>query len=76
MILFKSENYSNKLFSSKVSLEKLINIFENEYPAYYKLKYDQQLATVHDIRNNILKPKTALIEYFIGDKRYLCFQHR
>ena len=48
--------YQDKLFNSKRSLEELISTFENDYPAYYELKYNHSLASIHDIQEKLLTP--------------------
>ncbi len=46
---------------------RLVAIFENEYPDYYDLKYAVTTVSVDEIRDEILQPNQAMLEYFVGD---------
>ncbi|MEM7370028.1 MAG: CHAT domain-containing tetratricopeptide repeat protein [Bacteroidota bacterium] len=54
------------LFRINRSYDSLIQIFEQQYPFYYQLKYDIQIASVPEIQQQ-LKEDQALLEYMIGD---------
>jgi len=60
------QSYRDKLFSYSKQYESLINTFKNDYPNYYKLKYEQKVASVKDLQNQ-LDNKSALINYFVAD---------
>ncbi len=53
--------------------EKLIDLFEQEYPKYYKLKYSQKVTSIEDIQNNLLTGTSLFIEYFITDSSLFIF---
>lgn len=59
--------WNNCLFDASRSYDSLISTFENNYPEYYQLKYDNHNANVNDIQN-IIDKKTAMISYSISDK--------
>ena len=66
------ELYRNKLFSINRRYDSLISVFENQFPEYYKLKYENIPATIKDIQN-LLDKKTAMISYFTGDTTITIF---
>ncbi len=63
----KIVRWQNQLFANKRDYDALIRRFENEFPEYYALKYDAQIASLKEIQNGLLDPQTALIEYFAGN---------
>jgi len=54
------------LFDERQQYTQLINQLENNYPDYYRLKYQQNITQLKDVQK-ILDRKTALLEYFVGD---------
>ena len=46
--------------------EAFLNRIEQEYPAYFRLKYETGVQQVSGIRRQLLRPEQALIEYFVG----------
>lgn len=64
--------FQGKLFKANRSYDSLIMVFENNYPKYYELKYNQKPATVYQI-SNLLDKKTAIISYFTGDSTIIIF---
>lgn len=63
----------DSLFQLKRSYEKLVAQLEEEYPAYFDLKYSfiEPLA-ISDLQK-ALDAKTLLIEYFVGDQYVFLF---
>ncbi|MEM7371524.1 MAG: CHAT domain-containing tetratricopeptide repeat protein [Bacteroidota bacterium] len=59
------ENRSH-LFDLKRRHDSLIAHFEQAYPLYYEMKYNQELASLSTIQQN-LQDNHALLEYFVGD---------
>jgi len=47
-------------------LDSLINVFENEYPQYYQLKYDFASVSIEAIQKE-LGEKEAILEYYFSD---------
>jgi len=70
----KKINYVNdKIFNLKDNYEKLISKFEQEYPEYYKLKYDIKILTVKEIQKQVLDQAEGVLEYFVGDSSIYVF---
>ena len=53
--------------------EKIIDLFEQKYPEYYKLKYSQSIVGVKEIQNQILADSSLFVEYFIADSLLYIF---
>ena len=68
----KQKLFNDKLFTANREYEALIRMFENEYPEYFELKYNQEPAGVAEIKNR-LDSKTALISYLISDSTITVF---
>ncbi|MEP1097598.1 MAG: CHAT domain-containing tetratricopeptide repeat protein [Cyclobacteriaceae bacterium] len=64
--------YESKLFNFKSSQDSIVRILQQEYPDYYKLKYNRISPAISDIQNS-LDSDEALIEYFIGDSATYVF---
>ncbi|WP_425392354.1 CHAT domain-containing protein [Ekhidna sp.] len=70
------ENIGNQemkdlLFTYQNAYRDFINKLESSYPEYYKLKYNQSIATVASVQNQ-LSDQAAMLSYFIGkDDIYL-----
>lgn len=60
------------LFSYQNSYRAFISNLETDYPDYYQLKYDQQIATVSAIQSK-LTGNSALLSYFIGAEEIYVF---
>lgn len=65
----------SQYFNYKRQYDQLIKQFEQDYPAYYQLKYNLQMATAAQIQAHLQQineknehPNTALISYFVGEK--------
>jgi len=52
---------------------RLVRTFEENYPAYYDLKYAVSTVSIEEIRSNILQPNQAMLEYFVGDDMIFAF---
>lgn len=46
----------------------LIQTIKNQYPKYYKLKYEHSDIQIADLQHQILDENTVLIEYFLSDR--------
>ena len=62
--------WNNKIFELNKWYDSLIVIFEKEYPAYYKIKYDNSVLGLSEIQRK-LKDNQAVIEYTMDDESYL-----
>lgn len=57
------------IFEAEKSYEKLLSEFKTNYPAYYKLRYQENVATIEDVKNVLLRPNQNLVEYVLTDER-------
>ena len=64
--------WQNTLLDLKKSQDSLLTIFEKNYPEYYRLKYENPIATTAQIQRK-LKANETLIEYFLGDSTLYTF---
>lgn len=80
-LLFEAENegdtllintYQPKILKIRQQIETLQLLFEQDYPKYYELKYQPQIATVKQTQDYI-NDTTLLIEYFVGDSSIYIF---
>lgn len=58
----------NELTASELLFSDLISKIEKEFPFYSTLKYSQSKLQISDVQKALI-PKTAVIEYFIGEKK-------
>ncbi|MEL6534964.1 MAG: CHAT domain-containing tetratricopeptide repeat protein [Bacteroidota bacterium] len=58
--------YQQLLFNANRDYENLIARMEAEYPKYYELKYDVEVASVEEIQE-FLSDSTMMISYFVTD---------
>lgn len=66
-------DYAQKnFFDLSRKQEGLMKLLENNYPKYYQLKYNTEVASI-DENQNLLDEKTTLLEYFIGDSTIYTF---
>ena len=63
----KIKKWEENLFDFNSKYQELVKILEKDYPKYYQLKYNTQLATIAELQSK-LDNKSALIEYFVGEK--------
>ncbi len=61
------DELGHKTFTQKQEYAALIKQFENEFPAYFQLKYADQTITIPIIQKELLEKETALVEYFVAD---------
>ncbi len=64
--------WESTLNERKLERRRLLERLEADYPRYYQLKYDVQVATIEDVQQG-LKEKEAWIEYFYGDEYLYTF---
>ncbi len=60
------EKYKQLLFTYQSAYRAYINQLEQDYPAYFQLKYNPQQLKVEEVQNQ-LPPNTTLLSYFIDD---------
>ncbi|MCD4792545.1 MAG: CHAT domain-containing protein [Bacteroidales bacterium] len=68
----KEIRFQDKLFKANRTYDSLIIVFEQKFPKYYELKYNQKPAGVADIQQ-ILDKHTAILSYFEGDSMISVF---
>jgi len=70
----KIKKWEDQLYTLRREYQQLIDQFEVQYPKYFKLKYDTQLAGLAAVRKNLLNRKAAFLEYFVGLEKVFLFQ--
>jgi len=61
----KLDYWNQQMFQLQKEYEALVKKFEQEYPDYYALKYNQEVLALPVVQRKI-KEKEALIEYVVG----------
>jgi CHAT domain-containing protein len=54
-----------EMFALKRAKEKLVRRLEQDYPAYYQIKYQSNIASIKALQDRILDKNTTLISYYI-----------
>ncbi|NJO90492.1 MAG: tetratricopeptide repeat protein, partial [Chloroflexia bacterium] len=60
------QEYQDELFNYSRRYDSLLVVLKDNYPEYYQLKYQQNVATLEQISQQ-LDNKSALINYFVAD---------
>ncbi len=60
-----------KIFQFRQQSQNLIAQIEKDYPQYYQLKYDNQLASIADIQAALPTINTAFLQYTLTDNQLL-----
>ncbi len=66
--LFKGE-----LKSTQEEYDLFLDRVKNEYPEYYGLKFDPEIASVSEIQQQLLDDDTQLLSYFTGNNAIIVF---
>ena len=66
--LQKIDLWKAKIFNLGQSYEKLIHLFESEYPKYYDFKYADPIVSLEEVQSR-LRPREALIEYVVNEPK-------
>ncbi|MCB0582842.1 MAG: tetratricopeptide repeat protein, partial [Phaeodactylibacter sp.] len=61
-----------RLAEEQAQLEAFLEQLEEDYPRYYRLKYDFRVLPVEEVQAS-LRPGQAQVAYFIGDRLRLAF---
>ncbi len=61
------------LFETQKEHRALIQLYEDNYPKYFNLKYNLNKADSEDVRNKLKGTNAALIEYFVGKNHIYIF---
>ena len=57
----------DNLFEAQEKYRKLILFLENEYPAYFQLKYDQRTISIQEVQNALPHANSSLLQFFWGE---------
>ncbi|MDN5205595.1 CHAT domain-containing protein [Fulvivirgaceae bacterium BMA10] len=68
----KINEFNNRLFTLNRIFDSLSQMIEENYPEYYKLKYENEVQSATDIQQS-LADDNAIIEYFLGDSSAYVF---
>ena len=66
------QKWQNQYFNHSQEYEQLILQFEQNYPEYYRLKYDIETVGIETLQQSISKEQ-LMISYFIGEKYIYIF---
>jgi len=73
----KNENalrqLQNELFKQERLYDNFVLQLENQHPDYYRLKYAPHIATLDDVRRDMLPRDAVFVEYFMGDEQLYTF---
>ncbi len=61
------------IFRLKEKYKGLQAELKQKHPQYYQLQYNDKIASIKDIQRNLLNSKTAMISYFMGEKKVYIF---
>ncbi len=67
------KKWQDNVFNFQQEHDLLISDFEENYPSYYNLKYNNKPASVQKLRERLIKDNTAMIEYFVGEEKIYLF---
>ena len=62
-----------QLYDVEEEEKALLSVFKRDYPAYYRLKYDQKICNVQQVQEKLLEEDQGMVEYFIGDSSSFVF---
>lgn len=69
----QARQWQEALFIRKQAHDSLMVQLEQDYPAYFELKYGGAMPGVDELQQRLLDEKTALVEYFVGDSLVYIF---
>lgn len=67
-----ANSYSSAIFSLTHKKDSLTTLLENNYPKYYRLKYDNHIISIADIQKQLDK-QTVVLEYLVTDTHIYTF---
>jgi CHAT domain-containing protein len=68
----KIEEWNRQLLTLTLKLEGQVQLLEKNYPAYYKLKYSNQVVSIPQLQKK-MEEKEAIIEYVLSDNALYTF---
>ncbi len=69
----KVKDWKDQLFNLKNELQSLTDHFEQNYPRYYQLKYQNESLSIPALQKQLAQNNEALIEYFVGEEMIYAF---
>lgn len=69
----KRTEINNAINDLNVERDQLINLWEKEYPNYYKIKHDRNYSSVSQLQQNIKSSTEAILEYFLDEENIYLF---
>ena len=66
-IVQKKEKYRNQLYLLDQKLTSLIEQFEENYPDYYNLKYNDVKVSIQDVQKKLLDQETVTVSYVFSE---------
>ena len=55
------------LFQAQLAYDEFIQLLEATFPAYHRLKYNNQILSLSEVQESLLDSQTVMIEYLVGD---------
>ena len=68
-----AEKLKTLLFEKKQALTQLLQLFEEDYPKFAKLKYAESIKLIDAIQKKHLQKGQAIVEYFVGEENTFVF---
>jgi len=68
----KAGKLQDKLFSLKQKRDSILYQFETNYSKYYDLKFNRDIMSIEQVRNELIDDGTLVIEYFVGVHEIFC----
>ena len=69
----KVKEINTILFEKREQLQKLLYQLETNYPEYYTIKYNTDVASIDELKHKLKAEKSVAIEFFMGEKiLYTC----
>ncbi|MBS3808473.1 MAG: CHAT domain-containing protein, partial [Bacteroidales bacterium] len=69
----KIDYWNEQMFGLQKEYEALVNKFEQQYPRYYSLKYNQEVISLPQVQKKMRRGET-LVEYVLGRDSIYTFQ--
>lgn len=66
-------NLGAEIFDKRRQLDSLINLLEEQFPEYKRLKYDLSTVSLDFVQGKLLNKEQTLLEYFVGDSSIFIF---
>ena len=62
----KIKHWSTQKFNLEQAHKNILNEFETNYPQYFQLRYESNIADVHTLQQKLPNKNTAILEFFVG----------